>query len=215
PVVYLDPYFLGDPLFVPGLARDLAARKRAVVLVHGSGEAGEQALESLGRMPTASDGVWDAPDAEAREAVERATRELNRQLAHELNEAGVPVVRVAGTDRGLLAAGDDVRVGRVGWLQTLVGQGVTVVVAALAMDGETVVEVDAARSVSLLAAALDLPPLALSNRSLSEDVTLDGLSNAVPDLAAVRRIASGGSIRVGPRALLRAPDGASLRHVTG
>ena len=103
-VVYLDPYFLGDPLFVPGLARDLAARGAGLVLVHGSGERGERALESLGRMPHQSDGVWETDDEAGRAAVEHAARELNREVVHELNEQGVASIRALAADRGLVKA---------------------------------------------------------------------------------------------------------------
>ncbi len=98
-VLFLDPYFLGDPLFLPGLARDLAARGEGMVLVHGSGERGERALEAQGLFPTAIDGVWHTDSDEARAAVERATRELNRQIAAELNEAGVASIRATGRSR--------------------------------------------------------------------------------------------------------------------
>ncbi len=206
-VVYLDPYFLGDPLFVPGLARDVAARGTGMVLVHGSGERGERALESLGRLPTASDGVWQADDAQGREAVERATRDLNREVAHELNEAGVSAIRVMGADRGLLKR-DDGRVvaGRTGWLGDLLRQGVVAVVASLAADGDALVEVDPARSAGVLAAALAIPVAALSTVSLDGDGALDDHEEDVPDAAAVRRAGSeGGSVRIGLRATLRQP----------
>ena len=216
-VVYLDPYFLGDPLFVPGLARDLADRAAGLVLVHGSGERGERALESLGRMPTARDGVWQADDAEGRAAVERATRELNRQVAHEINEAGVPSIRVMGADRGLLKAADGgVEVGRSGWLGTLAGQGVVAVVAAMVQGDGGLVEVDAAAAAGALAAALELPLVALTTRSLDGvpegGAPLDEHAAAFPNVDSVRRGAEiAPTLTAGPRATLRRPDGPSAR----
>ncbi|WP_420457454.1 hypothetical protein [Rubrivirga sp.] len=208
-VVYLDPYFLGDPLFVPGLARDVAARGTGLVLIHGSGERGERALESLGRMPTAADGVWRVDDAEGRAAVERATRDLNREVVHELNEAGVSAIRVMGADRGLLKVADGhVVAGRTGWLGDLVGQGVVAVVASLAAGEGALVEVDPARSAGVLAASLEVPVAALSTASLDGDGALADHQGVVPDAEAIRRAGGErGHVRVGLRAALRQPGG--------
>ncbi|WP_412063242.1 hypothetical protein [Rubrivirga sp. IMCC45206] len=208
-VLYLDPYFLGDPLFLPGLARDLAARGEGLVLVHGSGERGERALESMGLFPTATAGVWATDSDEARAAVERATRELNRQIAAELNEAGVASIRATGADRGLIrAGGDGIEAGNVAWLGATVGHGVVAVVAALA--GAPVREVDAAAVAGGLARALDVPLVALTTRSVSGDGAVSAHAAAFPDVAAVLRAASGGPVAVGPRATLRTAGGPSL-----
>ena len=214
-VAYLDPYFLGDPLFVPGLARDLADRGAGLVIVHGSGERGERALEALGRVPTAHEGVWDADDADGLEAVERAARDLNREIAHELNEAGVSAVRVMGADRGLLkATGRGLEVGRAGWVGDLAGQGVVVVVASFVGGDGPLREVDAASAAGALSAALEVPLVVLTTRSLEgRDVEargLEGLAGAVPDLEAVRRGAGrASSVTAGPRATLRRVGGPS------
>ncbi|WP_412067707.1 hypothetical protein [Rubrivirga sp. IMCC43871] len=208
-VLFLDPYFLGDPLFLPGLARDLAARGEGLVLVHGSGERGERALESMGILPTASDGVWATDSDDARAAVERATRELNRQVAAELNEAGVASIRATGADRGLIRTSENgIEAGNVGWLGATVGHGVVAVVAALA--GAPVREVDAAAVAGALARALDVPLVALATRSIAGEGDVSAHAAAFPDAAAVRRAASGGSVAVGPRATLRVAGGPSL-----
>ena len=210
-VVYLDPYFLGDPLFVPGLARDVAARAAGLVLVHGSGERGERALESLGRMPTARDGVWDAEDDEGRAVVERATRDLNREIAHELNEAGVSAIRVMGADRGLLKLRDGaVEAGKTGWLGDLVGQGVVAVVASLVEGEAGAVEADAARAAGVLAASLGARLVLLTTRSLETGGPVSTLADALPDgAAAARAVAVPGVAAAGPRATLRTPGGPS------
>ncbi len=207
-VLYLDPYFLGDPLFLAGFARDLAARPAGLVVVHGSGERGERALESLGRMPQRRDGVWETDDDAGAEAVERATRELNRELVHELNEAGVAAIRATGADRGLLTPDSSgVTVGRAGWVGELVGQGVVVVVAALVDGGAAGREVDAAAAAGALAAALDVPLAVLTTRSTDGGA----LADAVPDADAVRRTGAA-RVRAGLRATLRRPDGPSAEH---
>lgn len=204
-VAYLDPYFLGDPLFVPGLARDLATRTTGLVLVHGSGERGERALESLGRMPRAADGVWDVEDETGRAAVERATRELNRELVHELNEQGVASVRALAADRGLVKAGPGgVVAGRTVWLGELVDQGVVVAVASLVLRDGALVEADAAATAAVLAEALGASAFALSTRSVDGALAADALGDIVPDADRVRRLAAGGGdVRVGPRVMLR------------
>ena len=210
-VLYLDPYHLGDPLFLTGLARDLAARGTGdgVVVVHGAGERGERALESLGRIPTAKNGVWETEDAEGADAVERATRDFGREIVHEINEAGVAVVRMAAGDRGLIRRdGDRLTVGKHGWLADLVAQGVTVVVTALLADG---IEADAAETAGRLGAALDLPVLALASRAGTPEQAVEGL----PDRAAVRRVlATGAKVRVGARAAVRSSE-VSTHTVTG
>ncbi len=203
-VVYLDPYFLGDPLFIPGLARDVAARGEGVVLVHGSGERGERALESLGHMPTSRAGVWDTDDLEGQSAVERATRDLNRELHHEMNEAGVASIRVTGSDRGLIKRVEgDLEVGKTAWVGTSLKQGVTIVLASLVEVDGVVLEVDAATTAAVLANALDLEVVALSTRSLESGVVQEEAS-AFPDLEAVTRLIDRAvQVGGGPRSLLR------------
>ena len=215
-VVYLDPYFLGDPLFVPGLAKDLAARGAGLVLVHGSGERGERALESLGRFPEAVGGVWKADDAEGREAVERATRELNREIVHELNEAGVASIRATGADRGLLRQrGDGVVAGRTGWVADLARQGVAVVVAALVEGEGGAVEVDAARAAGALAEATGFSLVALTSRSVDGGEVTDPVG-ACPDAAAVERARQrSGAVHAGPRVTLRQPEGPTATWTAG
>ena len=163
-LVLLDAFHLGDPLFVPQLARDVAARKEGLVFVHGSGEAGERALEARGVFPEARGGVWPTADAAEAAEVERAARDLNRRIVHEMNEAGAPAVRVMASDRGLVARGADgaLRPGKTDWLSTLVGQGgVAVVAAFVAGDAGPLAEVDAAATAAVLAGALGADAVAL------------------------------------------------------
>ena len=221
-VVLLDSYHLGDPLFVPQLARDVAARKAGAVFVHGSGEAGERALESRGLAPENVGGVWAVSTPEEAAEVERATRDLNRRIVHEMNEAGTPAVRVMAADRGLVRRepGGSVRAGRTGWLETLVAQGGVAVVAALvgpdAPAGSALAEADAAAVAAALAGALGAEGVALvgtgrvaalADAPASVSLADAQTAGALPDAAlAARTLAlSAVPVRLVSAASLRAP----------
>lgn len=220
-LLLLDSYHLGDPLFLTGLARDLAARRGGLVLVHGSGERGERALEAQGLVPTLADGVWVVETEREAATVERAVRELNREIAHELNEAGVASVRVVGADRGLLKSAEGgVRAGRTQWLADLVGQGVVPVVAALVGGkGGPLREVDAGRAAAALARSLDVPLAILTRRTLDAEGGPASLADAAvrsalaaPE-AAERAVEAGAEVVATGRGALReagAPRGRAL-----
>jgi hypothetical protein len=131
-VLYLDRYHLGDPLFLTGFARDVLTFSAPLVLVHGAGETAERALEAQGRFPEYRDGVLAAETDADRALVTRSARDLNRQIAHTLNDAGVAAVRLEAGGRGLIRATDDgVEAGNVAWLREIVMQGAVPVVAAI------------------------------------------------------------------------------------
>ncbi|MDT7857348.1 hypothetical protein RQM47_11915 [Rubrivirga sp. S365] len=223
-VLLLDAYHLGDPLFLTGLARDLAARAGGAVLVHGSGERGERALESLGLLPEAVGGAWATATDEEAAAVERATRALSREIVHELNEAGVSAVRALGADRGLLKrSGGGVVAGKTAWLQTLVGQGVVAVVASLvaAADGGPLAEADPAAATAALAGALEEPVTVLLKKGLPSGGGAVSLA-APPTRAALgdpdgagRLVASGARVVALPKGALRDAGGAAAVPVSG
>ena len=211
-VVLLDPYHLGDPLFISQLARDVAARKEGLVFVHGSGEAGERALEGRGLVPEQRGGAWAiATDAEAAE-VERATRDLNRRIVHEMNEAGVPAVRVMAADRGLVGRSSESALasGRADWLATLVTQGGVAVVASLvagnAAIGAPLTEVDAAETAAVLAAALGAVSVVLlvSGRAAgimaadgpAAEMAVADAAAALPDRALAERLVAAARVPV-------------------
>ena len=160
-VLLLDAYHLGDPLFLPGFARDVAARVSGtpLVLVHGGGEAAERALEAEGLSAARTGGVLAVQHPRAAEIVERAARELNREIVHALNEAGVPAVRFTGADRGLLRPGPSGVEAQAGWLKALADQGAVPVVAALVRrdEGAALREVSAGAAAAALAHAMDGP----------------------------------------------------------
>lgn len=162
-VLYLDRYHLGDPLFLTGFARDVLALGVPAVLVHGSGEAAERALEAEGRFPERRGGLLVTQTPEELATVVRAARELNRQIAHALNEAGVSVVRLEGSSRGLLrAAGDGVELGNADWFRPLVAQRVVPVIAALLGGVADAREVSGGAVAAALARALGGPEAAVT-----------------------------------------------------
>jgi acetylglutamate kinase len=131
-VLYLDRYHLGDPLFLNGFARDVLAFDGPLVLVHGAGEAAERALEAQGRFPASEGGVLAVETEGDRALVARAARDLGRQIAHTLNDAGVAAVRLEASGRGLIRATDDgIETGNTKWLRGIVGEGAVPVIAAL------------------------------------------------------------------------------------
>ena len=218
-VLYLDAYHLGDPLFLTGLARDAKARHDAggsgFVVVHGYGEAGERAVEALGLEPSRASGALATPTPEAAEAAERAGRDLNRQVVHELSEAGVHSVRVAGTDRGLVRP--DGTIGRVSWLAELARQRAVPVVLAVAPDGESGVrEVDPAALAGRLSAEMGAEAVvAFGTPPEASGALTEAEAEAVlPDGEALGRMGlSGVSVRVCRRSALRSPGipGRSVR----
>jgi acetylglutamate kinase len=137
-VLLLDAYHLGDPLFLAGFTRDVSRRDQSAphIFAHGGGEAAERALEARGEPAERQGGVLQIADPEASLAVERATRELGREITAALNEAGVPAVRFTGADRGLLRYEGGTLVARTDWLLALARQGAVPVVTALVAGGE-------------------------------------------------------------------------------
>ena len=195
-LVYLDPYHLGDPLFLTSFVRDVKAHTGPLLLVHGGGEEAERALEAQGLVPERVDGALQVADAQQAALVERATRDLNRRIVHELNEAGVAALRLTGADRGLLRKQGDgtLAVGKSSWLRTLMEQGAVPVLAALIEEGGTVVEADPAAVCVALAEALPTPEGEATVVTLSTGrrthVVLDGVEQDVLSVDQIGRVAA-------------------------
>ena len=204
-LLVLDRYHLGDPLFPRQLARAVRGASAPLLVVHDSGAEGEQALEATGAPAGRRDGVLPVETPELRALVERAVRETNRTLVHELNEEGVPALRVFGTDRGLLRREDGaLRTGRVGWLADLAAQGALPVVGGLVDARNGPVEVDAATAAVTLAAALEGADVVFLARDTRAGLRRDGTppdalpasaltERDVPGVEAVRRALAGGA----------------------
>jgi acetylglutamate kinase len=210
-VLYLDAYHLGDPLFLTGLARDVRARHdeggAGFVIVHGAGEAGERAVEALGIEPVRASGALVASSPEAEAAVERAARDLHRQVVHELTEAGVHAVRVAGTDRGLVRP--DGSLGKTGWLATLCRQRAVPVLLSVGPDEASGArEVDPAALSARLALEIGAEAVVALGRAPEAlgPLSMAAAAAAVPDGDALRRMQLGGvEVRVARRTALRSP----------
>ena len=152
-LVYLDAYHLGDPLFLRGFAGDVKAHVGPLILVHGSGEEAERALEARGLL---TEEEKNGPAAQ--QLIERAIRDLNRRIVHELNDAGVPAVGVFGVDRGLLRRSGrrDVEAGTVDWLVALARQGgIPVVGGLVGTSADEFTEADPAQVLVALALAVE------------------------------------------------------------
>ncbi len=155
-IFYLDRYHLGDPLFLNGFARDVRDLVAPCLVVHGAGEAAERALEARGRTARWEEGVLIAETAEDRALVVRAARDLNRQIAHALNDAGVAAVALEAGGRGLLRHTETgLRVGNADWLREIVERRAVPVVSALVSSGDGGVrEVNGGAVAGVLARAL-------------------------------------------------------------
>lgn len=205
-ILYLDDYHTGDVHFLQSLARGLARMnaRPAPVVVHGSGEHAERALEANGIFRRREYGVLPIESRTEYILVDRAARQLNQKIVAMLNDAVVPSVGIMGTQRRSLI----VRDGRIsaagGWIHSLMRQGIVPVVAAFASleEGGASGEVPIFDAVSALAASFahddvqvvfftktKLPGLMQGGRPL-ERVGADHemLANAVPDREGMRRL---------------------------
>ncbi|MEM6325692.1 MAG: hypothetical protein AAF791_01105 [Bacteroidota bacterium] len=210
-VLYLDPFHLGDPLFATSLARDLRARLDAggggLVIVHGTGEAGERAIEALGEEPIREGGALTLDSVRAATEAERAGRDENRRLVDTLNEAGVPAVRVLASDRGLVQP--DGSMERSQWVRDLASRGAVPVVLAFRAGGDDPPrDLDPAALAAELAGSLgNLPVFALTSRAVETGTDPVAWRDVpVPDTEALARIGFGGArLLAGRRAAIRVP----------
>lgn len=221
-VFYLDRYHLGDPLFVPRLARALGGLRAPRVLVHGPGEDAERALEADGRVPRWEDGLLVTDDPADQADVEAAARGLNRRIAEALNEAGVAAVRLDGASRGLVRAdpAQGLVWGGAAWLRALLLQGGVPVVMAFAAVPGGLGQVAPGVFAGALARHLGAR-VVLFGRGLRQGVTEAGVVRP-----AVRRAevgpevlpepeAAGDAVGEGAEVLLTGPAGIGTERVEG
>ncbi len=212
-LVYLDRYHLGDPTFIKNLAHEAGqapSGEPSSVMVHGSGEKVERTLEAQGYFPERVEGVLDVQTAEQQRLVERAVREVNRDLVGTFTDEVVSTVGVQGVDRGLLRLDEagGLHTGKTGWVEALVKQRVLPVVSALARtpDETEVREVAPAEALTALAASFEasFDPKAVflvttgrpgipGEAGVRPEVTLDAVTEAhVPEPDAVQQVHAAG-----------------------
>lgn len=136
-VLLLDDYHASDPTFLQSLARVLSHRggRLPCILVHGSGERAEEALEAQGILRRRVGGVLAVESPLEHGLVERALREVNRGIIAVLTDAVVPCVGVIGSDRGVLRMeGPDLKILGVEWIESLTEKGVVPVLACHANE---------------------------------------------------------------------------------
>ncbi len=160
-VFCLDDYHVGDPHFLQSLAREITGSRPnppRILMVHGSGEAAERALEGQGRFRKRTEGVLAIGSAEEAAIVDRATRQANQKVVDTLTDEIVPAVSVQGDARNLFVHTDSgVQVGSTGWLRDLVENEGVPVISSIARHPQTggAREVSLAEAVVALAGALD------------------------------------------------------------
>ncbi|HMB92553.1 MAG TPA: hypothetical protein VKP65_16990 [Rhodothermales bacterium] len=211
-LIYLDAYHLDDPLYVPSLARMMGRLRRAVPLclfLHGSGERAERLLEAEGRFPKKENGRVQARTPQEAALVEKALRQVNRQIVSTLTEEIIHAVGFQGTDRGLLLMdeGRDVKTGRMGWLVELIQKGAVPVLSALVHHPETAAPYEADLTQVMLAVAHalsqeDVRVVFFSRRDqpgvMVDDVVLDEVAleavpaGHLPDPIAVQAVVEAG-----------------------
>jgi acetylglutamate kinase len=157
-LLYLDDFHAGDPLFLHSLSRGLSRPGTAGrIVIHGSGEEAQRALESEGIFRMRSQGIIPVESAVEHALVERAIRRLNQKIVGILTEGVVSAVGVMGTQRRLLVVrGGLLEAGDTTWLLQVVEQGVVPVVAAYAAEADTdrTGEVFLAEAVAALASGI-------------------------------------------------------------
>jgi acetylglutamate kinase len=105
---------LEDPGLLPPLAADLRAAGGRAAIVHGGGRHVERLLRALDIESRFVDGRRETSPA-AMEVVEMVlSGVVNKALAAGLTAAGLPAVGISGRDAGLMSAGLQPELGRVG-----------------------------------------------------------------------------------------------------
>lgn len=141
---------IDSPQFLTALASYVAALDRPVVIVHGGGKEIGRLQAAMGIEARWVDGLRVTDEATLSVVEMVLCGSVNKRLVRQLVAAGIDAAGLSGTDRGLLRGvklhnehGDLGRVGditsvRAEVLQAMLAQGITPVIAPLALgdDGE-------------------------------------------------------------------------------
>ena len=221
-------YKLGGPaLEDPGLLAPLAAELRGTegraVVVHGGGRHVDRLLRALSIESRFVGGRRETSPA-AMEVVEMVlSGVVNKAVAAGLTAAGVPAVGISGRDGGLIAAGLQPDLGRVGTplrvdatvLQTLWQAGLVPVVSPVS-NGPSGESVNVNADEAALALALALGAETLVYLSEADGVLVDGAPVEVLAAADARRLIDAGTIAGGMSLKVRvalAAAGAGVQQV--
>jgi acetylglutamate kinase len=195
---------LDDPGLLPPLADELRAAAGRALVVHGGGRHVERLLRALGIESRFIDGRRETSPA-AMEVVEMVlSGVVNKSLAAGLTAAGVPAVGISGRDAGLMAAGLQADLGRVGSplrvdatvLRALWQTGLLPVVSPVS-NGPAGESVNVNADEAALALALALGAQSLVYLSDADGVLVDGAPVDVLASAEARRLIDAGTITGG------------------
>lgn len=154
------------------LLDEIAAYPGPLVLVHGGGPNIADWLGRLGLPTRFHQGLRVTPP-EQLEVIEMVLTTLGKQLAEGLTRRGRPALGLSGRDAGLMQAQaiDPQQLGRVGQvtgvngavLQGLLAQGLTPLLAPIALDQEGALNINADIAAGAVAGALGWPAVFLTD----------------------------------------------------
>ena len=214
---------LEDPGLLPPLAQELRAAGGRAVIVHGGGRHVERLLRALSIESRFVEGRRETSPA-AMEVVEMVlSGVVNKALAAGLTAAGLPAVGISGRDGGLMSAGIQAELGRVGsplhvdaallralWLAELLP------VVSPVSNGPAGESVNVNADEAALALAVALGARRLLYLSDADGVLVDGAPVDVLAAAEARRLIAAGTIAGGMSLKVRvalAAAGAGIQEV--
>ena len=195
---------LEDPGLLPPLAQELHAAGGRAVVVHGGGRHVERLLRALSIESRFVDGRRETSPA-AMEVVEMVlSGVVNKALASGLTAAGLPAVGISGRDGGLVSAGLQADLGRVGnpvHVDTTVlralWQADLLPVVSPVSNGPAGESVNVNADEAALALAVALGARGLLYLSDADGVLVDGSPVDVLAAAEARRLIKAGTIAGG------------------
>ena len=195
---------LEDPGLLPPLAEELRAAGGRAVIAHGGGRHVERLLRALNIESRFVDGRRETSPA-AMEVVEMVlSGVINKALAAGLTTAGLAAVGISGRDAGLMTAGIQPELGRVGSplrvdpaLLRALWQADLLPVVSPVCNGPAGESVNVNADEAALALALALGARTLLYLSDADGVMVDGAPVDVLAAAEARRLIDAGTITGG------------------
>lgn len=214
---------LEDPGLLAPLARELRAAAGHALVVHGGGRHVERLLRALSIESRFVEGRRETSPA-AMEVVEMVlSGVINKALAAGLTTAGLPAVGISGRDAGLMAAGLQPELGRVGSplrvddsVLRVLWQADLLPVVSPVSNGPAGESVNVNADEAALALALALGAQTLVYLSDADGVVVDGAPVEILASAEARRLIEKGAIAGGMSLKVRvalAAAGAGIQEV--